>query len=162
MARPAASAARRAFIVVAAGIVIAADQASKTWALHHTTQDRHVLGPLWFTLTFNKGAAFSLGAGVAPVIEAVVIMLVVALILFGGHASRQARWSLVGGLGLLVGGAASNLIDRVVRNHHGAVIDFVDAVRIGHHDYWPVFNVADASVVVGAIVVALSYSAGRR
>ena len=50
-------------------------------------------------------------------------------------------------MGLLLGGAAGNLTDRLVRHHHGAVIDFIDL------KWWPVFNVADASIVCGAILL---------
>ena len=61
------------------------------------------------------------------------------------------------GLGLLLGGAAGNLTDRVFRHNHGAVIDFIDAARIGSRDWWPVFNVADAAIVVGVVILVLSY-----
>jgi lipoprotein signal peptidase len=46
----------------------------------------------------------------------------------------------------------------VFRHHHGAVIDFIDALRIGTHDWWPVFNVADASIVIGVFILVLSYA----
>ena len=62
------------------------------------------------------------------------------------------------GFGLLLGGAAGNLADRVFRHHHGAVIDFIDALRIGTHDRWPVFNVADAAIVVGVIILLICYA----
>ena len=61
------------------------------------------------------------------------------------------------GLGLLLGGAAGNLTDRVFRHNHGAVIDFIDAARFGSRDWWPVFNVADAAIVVGVVILVLSY-----
>jgi signal peptidase II len=53
-------------------------------------------------------------------------------------------------MGLLLGGAVGNLVDRLIRHHHGAVIDFVDL------RWWPVFNVADASITIGAILLVLS------
>ena len=61
------------------------------------------------------------------------------------------------GLGLLLGGAAGNLADRVFRHNHGAVIDFIDAARVGTRDWWPVFNVADAAIVVGVVILLLCY-----
>jgi signal peptidase II len=145
-------------IPAVATVVFVADQASKTWALHHVTQDRHVLGPIWLVLTFNSGAAFSLGRGVTPIVEAVVVVLVAWLVVFSRRAGRAASAPVAVGLGLLLGGAAGNVIDRIFRHHHGAVIDFIDALRIGSHDRWPVFNVADACIVVGVIVLALSYA----
>lgn len=145
---------RRLLIPLVAAVVIAADQITKTVALDHLEpgQPVHVIGPVYWLLTFNPGAAFSMGAGVTPVIEAAVVVLVVGLLLATGRVSRSASWPVVIGFGLLLGGALSNLGDRVFRHEHGAVVDFVQAVS-----WWPVFNVADASIVVGVIVVALSW-----
>lgn len=61
-------------------------------------------------------------------------------------------------MGLLIGGAVGNLVDRVIRDHHRSVIDFIAAARIGTHDRWPIFNLADAAIVVGAVTVAAAYS----
>jgi signal peptidase II len=143
---------RRLLILVIAALVVVADQLSKTWALHHLHQPRHVIGPTNFILTFNSGAAFSIGRGVTPIIEAVVVVMVVWLVVMSRRASRSASLGVTIGLGLLLGGALGNLIDRVFRHNHGAVIDFIQAVS-----WWPVFNVADASIVIGVIVLAVSY-----
>jgi signal peptidase II len=143
---------RRLLIPGVAALVVIADQASKTWALHHLPPDRHLV------LTFNSGAAFSLGRGVTPIVEAIVVVLVVWLLVFSRRASRVASVPQAVGLGLLLGGAAGNLIDRVFRHHHGAVIDFIDAVRVGSRDWWPVFNVADAAIVVGVIILIWSFA----
>jgi signal peptidase II len=137
-------------------LVVVADQASKTWALHQPV--RHILGPVWVWPTTNSGAAFSLGRGVTPIVAAVVVVLVAWLLVFSRRAGREASAPMAVGLGLLLGGAAGNLIDRVFRHHHGAVIDFIDALRIGTHDWWPVFNVADASIVIGVFILVLSYA----
>lgn len=147
--------------MVVAGVVVAADQATKTWALHHAVAPRHVVGPVWLALTFNSGAAFGLGRGVTPVVEAVVVALVVALLIVGRRAARQATVGAAVGLGLVVGGALGNLVDRIGRDHHGSVIDFIAALRIGTHDRWPIFNLADAAIVVGAVVLAVAYSTHR-
>jgi signal peptidase II len=152
---------RRGLLIPAvAAVVILADQTTKTWALHHVPASpggRHVFGPVWLVLTINAGAAFSLGRGVTPVVEGVVVVLVALLVVFGSRAGRAASAPLAVGLGLLIGGAASNLIDRVFRHNSGGVIDFIDALRIGNHDRWPVFNVADAAIVVGVVILVLSY-----
>jgi signal peptidase II len=144
-------------IPAVAGVVIAADQVTKQLALQDLTEGvpKHVLGPTNLLLTFNKGTAFSIGTGVAPIVEAIVIVLVVWLVLASLRAGRSASAVALVGLGLLLGGALGNLSDRVFRHHHGAVVDFIQAVS-----WWPVFNVADASIVIGVIVLILSYWSG--
>ncbi|MBO0730169.1 MAG: signal peptidase II [Acidimicrobiaceae bacterium] len=151
--------ARRLLTVAVAAVVVAVDQVTKTWAEHQLP--RHVIWTLWFYPTLNRGAAFGLGQGVTPIVETAVVLLVAALIVFGRRASRAASIPVSIGLGLLVGGAIGNLVDRVIRDNDRAVIDFIDAVRVGHHDLWPTFNVADASIVVGAIVLALAFAYRR-
>lgn len=140
---------------VAAG-VIAVDQLTKSLAQDHleVLVASHVVGPVNFLLTFNRGAAFSMGSGVAPVIEAAAVALVVAVLLASRRLARRgANLTVTIGLGLLSGGALSNLADRFLRHHHGAVVDFIQLVS-----WWPVFNVADACITVGAILVAVNLS----
>jgi signal peptidase II len=141
-------------VAAVAAVVVTADQLTKTWALDHAVAPgRHLVGPLWFEATLNPGAAFGLGRGVTPIVETVVIVLVVGLLLFGRWAARVASLPAAVAVGLLLGGAVGNLADRIVRHHRGAVVDFIAAARIGDHDWWPVFNVADASIVVGALLL---------
>jgi signal peptidase II len=144
---------------VAAAVVVV-DQVTKTVALDHLVVPHHVAGTLWLELTYNRGAAFGLGRGVTPVVEALVVGLVAALVVFAGRATRLAGGWVVAGCGLLIGGALGNLADRLFRGHGGAVVDFIDAAQVGRRELWPVFNVADASIVVGAIVVAVTYAFG--
>lgn len=144
---------RRVLLGLVAAAVITVDQSTKTWALHHAVVPDHLVGPVWFSLTFNSGSAFSLGRGVRPVVETVVVVLVVGLVLASQRVSRYAGSGVMVALGLLLGGALSNLADRVVRHHNGAVIDFVEIARFGGHDWWPVFNVADAAITVGAVAL---------
>jgi signal peptidase II len=143
---------RPAVIPVVAAGVVAIDQLTKSWALSHL-KDRsdHVVGPVKLILTFNSGAAFNLGTGVTPIVETVVVVLVVVLVLFSRRASRRASLLTSIGLGLLLGGAVGNLADRVFRHHHGAVVDFIQAAG-----WWPIFNLADASIVGGMLAVGLS------
>lgn len=145
--------AHRLVIPAVAAVVVAADQTTKTWALHHAYPPRHVVGTLYWWLTFNPGAAFGLGRGVTPVVEAVVVALIVVLLAMSGRASRHATPLMALGMGLLLGGAFGNLADRLFRHHHGDVIDFIRAVS-----WWPIFNLADVSIVVGVIILVLSYS----
>ena len=136
-----------------AAVVIAADQWTKSWAQQELAGGpRHIVGPINLVLTFNRGAAFSIGSGVAPLVEVAVILLV-ALVLWqsGRLVKGGAGWAYVVGFGLLSGGALSNLADRLFRHHHGAVVDFIQVVS-----WWPVFNVADAALTVGAVMVALN------
>ncbi|MHB1928752.1 MAG: signal peptidase II [Acidimicrobiales bacterium] len=146
-----------AVTVGAGAVVVVADQLTKSWALHHTVVPRHVLWTLWLELTFNSGAAFGLGRGATPVVEAAVVVLVALLVLAARRNARRGTRVEGLALGLLVGGALSNLGDRLFRRlpgHPGAVVDWIDAAQVGRHEYWPVFNVADACVVVGAILLA--------
>lgn len=152
-------AARRLAVPAVAALVAAGDQASKTWALHHATPPRHVVWTLWFDLTFNSGAAFGLGRGVTPLVEAGVFLVVAGLVVFGRRAAWGSSWAVSLALGLILGGAAGNLGDRFFRHvpgHPGAVVDFIAAARVGQHDWWPVFNVADSGIVVG-VVMTLGY-----
>jgi signal peptidase II len=146
-----ASSVRRAAILAVAAVVVGADQATKTWALHRLSDGRtiHLVWTLRLALTFNSGAAFGLGRGVTPVLVALAIFLIVMLVGLGRDASRRASGVSVVAMGLLLGGAAGNLVDRLVRHHGGAVIDFIDL------KWWPVFNVADASIVCGAVLLLL-------
>ena len=148
---------RLGLVAVVAAAVVAVDVATKDWALSHLTpgRPRHVIGPVNFLLTFNTGTAFSLGRGVTPILEAVVVVAVCALVLFTRRVSAGANAGTLVGLGLLLGGALGNLGDRVFRHIHGypgGVVDFIQAVS-----WWPVFNVADSCVVVGVIVLLISY-----
>jgi signal peptidase II len=147
---------RRFLILVVAAIIVAIDQTTKTWALHHTASPKHVIWTLRLALTFNSGAAFGLGRGTSTVIVAGAIVLVVVLLGLGRSASRTANLPASIAMGLLLGGAMGNLADRLLRHHHGAVIDFIDL------RWWPVFNVADASITVGALLlIFVGFRAGR-
>jgi signal peptidase II len=98
-------------------------------------------------LAYNPGAAFSSFVHGAIVLS---LLAAVALIAIGIAASRtppEQRFRLAG-LAMVGGGALGNLIDRV---HQGAVTDFV---RWHVHDHWwPIFNVADAALLVGAVLM---------
>ena len=138
---------RLALAGTVAVVVLAADQVTKTWAVHRLSHGPvHVVWKLDFQLTYNTGSAFSFAQGWAPVLAGVAVVAVVALL----AAVRRVRsTSLTVAMGLVVGGALGNLTDRVVRPHGGAVVDFVAL------HFWPTFNVADASIVVGALAAAL-------
>ena len=146
---------RRAAILGLAAVVVAVDQLTKTWALHHTVRPRHVIWTLRLALTFNSGAAFGLGQGSTAVLVGGAIVVVVILLGLGGRASRNATLATSTAMGLLLGGAVGNLVDRLIRHNNRSVIDFIDL------RWWPVFNVADASITVGAILLVLAGLLGR-
>jgi signal peptidase II len=146
---------RRGLVIGVAATVVAIDQLTKSWALHGTREPVHVIGSLQLALTFNPGAAFGLGRGITPVLVLGAIVLVVVMLGLGRAASRTAKLPSAVAMGLLLGGACGNLTDRLIRHHHGAVIDFIDL------QWWPVFNVADACIVVGALLLVLVGASGH-
>jgi signal peptidase II len=143
---------RGALLVGVAAAVVVLDQWTKSWAQQDLGNGpRHVIGPAYLRLTYNPGAAFSFGTGASPVIAAVAVGLVLVV---GFYSRRLARGgaspAVIAALGLLAGGAVSNLADRLFRHHHGAVVDFIQLVS-----WWPTFNVADAAITVGALMLAI-------
>jgi signal peptidase II len=140
---------RRGWSLVAAVavVVVACDQLSKTWALHHLRNGpRHVVWTLRLNLTFNTGIAFSQASGSTAVVT-VIAVVVVALLLVIARRTSGTMTGVV--LGLIIGGAVGNLADRLVRHHGGAVIDFIDL------QWWPVFNIADAAITIGVLAAVL-------
>ncbi len=145
-----------------AAAVVALDQWTKSWAQEHLVLHvpRHVLGPVYLVLTFNKGAAFSFGTGASPVIAVVAVGLVMTVVFYSRRLAKGgAPLPVMVALGLLAGGAVSNLADRFFRHHHGGVVDFIQLVS-----WWAIFNVADAAITIGALALAASLvlSPGRR
>jgi signal peptidase II len=115
----------------------------------HPHEVRQVVGDyIRLTYIHNPGAAFGLFPGsrwplIAISIAAVIVVAYVAW-------NRRHNWSAILPLGLILGGAVGNLIDRV---RMGEVVDFV---QVGiPPNYWPVFNVADSAVSVGVVWLAL-------
>ncbi len=149
---PAQVTARRWQLLTVSAIVIAIDQITKIWAVN-TLDTQTYEGPFGSSLrlVFNRGSAFSLGEGFGPVFGVLAIIISIALFFIVKQVEGRA---VVFGLGLVQGGALGNVIDRLFRDGEGflggAVIDFLE---IG--DWWPVFNIADAGIVVGGIMVAL-------
>jgi signal peptidase II len=125
-----------------AAVVVVVDQVTKTWAVHRLQHGpMHLVWKLDLELEFNSGSAFSLVRGWAPVLAGVAVVAVMLLLAF---VRRVHSNLLAASMGLVVGGALGNLADRVLRSHHGAVVDFIAL------HFWPTFNIADAAIVVGA------------
>jgi signal peptidase II len=150
------SAADRRLFWAAAAAVVGLDLVTKLVAearLLRTT-GLEVMGD-WFQLrlVYNPGAAFGLHVGPYSrwVFFAVAIVAVVVLVRMSRTSPASDRFRQLA-LGLITGGAAGNLIDRI-RNPQG-VVDFLD-VGIGAYR-WPTFNAADIAVTCGALALALS------
>jgi signal peptidase II len=150
---PAITARRRAGLVAAvAAVVIAIDQLTKAWAAHTlATRDIDLVWTLRLHLARNSGAAFSLAFGSGGVVAILAIVVVIVLIAMG--RSLRTRLGVLS-LGLVLGGALGNLVDRLFRDGSGflggAVIDFID------FQWWPIFNVADMAVSIGGVLLVLT------
>ena len=144
-------------LVVAAAVtaaVVAADQLTKWWATVHLARGPvHLFGSLDLELAHNTGASFSLLEGQAAFLVPLVVLLAAVLAVMVWRASSVARAAI---FGLILGGALGNLSDRLFRGDHGAVVDFVAL------HFWPTFNVADASIVVGCSLLLVSLLRGPR
>lgn len=133
----------RATIVLA--VVVAVDQGIKLWVTGalERGERRDLLPPLVDLVnTRNTGVAFGLLQDSAALVGiAVGLALAALLVFFARNAHRPALWLPVG---MLMGGAVGNVIDRV---REGAVIDFLKFPA------WPAFNVADAAITLGVVVL---------
>ena len=148
--RGAVAALNRVRVEVAFGIavlVVVADRITTAMAEHHLHHVVHVWGPFGLALSFNSGFAFSLFSGRAVL---VTVLLSIGTLVLAAVVTRARTVTQVIGGGLLLGGAAGNVSERIVSDHHGQVADFITLT------HWPTFNVADACITVGAIVVAAS------
>jgi signal peptidase II len=139
---------RTALGLSVAGLGLLLDQLSKTWShawvAVHGPQE--VFPSLTIIATSNTGMAFSLGEG-----SAVWILIGVALLVCGWllwWLLRAQGMAEASGLGLAIGGALGNVLDRL---RFGAVRDFIDVYWRDYH--WPAFNVADVAILVGLIIV---------
>lgn len=147
---------RRAVIFVAIFLCTAGfDQGTKQWAQTLPPGERvAVIDGVWdWELAMNKGVAFSTFADIPYAQILLSILAAVMLVAIGVLAMRarpEERMKRVA-LALIAGGALGNLIDRV---RDGAVTDFI-RWRVGDH-LWPIFNVADAALLIGVVLLVFS------
>lgn len=147
-----------AVLFASAGAVWLLDRLTKLW-VEQTLAGRPPLrvipGVLDLRFTTNSGGAFSIGQS-APWLFAGATIVVSLLIV--ATAWRHTSTLTCVALGLILGGALGNLTDRIARGPGltGRVIDFIDV------HVWPVFNVADSAVVIGAILLAVSAARDER
>ena len=135
-----------------ATVVLVADLITTSIAVEHLHDVRHVWGPFGLALTFNSGFAFSLFSGRAVAVSA---LLCVGMVVLAVLVARVRTVALAIGGGLVLGGALGNLAERLFGGHGGRVPDFITLT------HWPTFNVADACVTVGVIVVIVALLFGR-
>ncbi|MFL6257659.1 MAG: signal peptidase II [Pyrinomonadaceae bacterium] len=146
----------RAAYLSAAAAVYMADQASKAWAVRRLKSGEIVRafdGLLHFSYAENPGIAFGRlqeGGEFGRWMLAVLAGLAVVGLLLYLFRTRRTDDRLLGAIALLLAGVAGNLTDRIRLGH---VIDFID-VFIGSYQ-WPTFNVADAAICTGALLLAL-------
>jgi signal peptidase II len=136
-------------------VVVVADRVTTSVVERDLHRVVHVWGPFGLALQFNSGLAFSLFTGRSTLLT---VLLGVGVVVLGVLVARvRTRAQAVSG-GLILGGGLGNLSERVVSGHHGQVADFITL------SHWPTFNVADACITVGVIVLAVSliHPAGAR
>jgi signal peptidase II len=142
-------------------VVIAADLVSKILVVANIPEQSyvHVIGNVFMlTQVRNGGAAFNLGGTSITIVFTLIAAGVVTYILRAASGLRSSGWAIT--LGLLLGGATGNLIDRIFRApgpFRGDVVDWIEVTR-----YWPVFNVADSCIVCAGILVVLLALRGIR
>ncbi len=143
--------ARYRLVLALAALVVAADQLTKRWAESALPGNPIELIPGWLSFEYaeNPGSAFGLFRNAGPII-AVVGVGIVGIVL-GMVRSAEARGELIA-LGIVLGGAVGNLLDRFTRGEgllDGRVIDFIRLWGI------PNFNIADAAINIGIAVMFL-------
>lgn len=102
-------------------------------------------------MVWNRGVSFgmlnSAGAFAPWLLAGLALAVVIGLLVW---LRRTEHWLIAIGLGLVIGGALGNVVDRL---RYGAVVDFLDFHAAGYH--WPAFNVADAAICIGAAVIVV-------
>lgn len=137
-------------VAIAIAVVIL-DQLTKWWAINNL-DDRNIdlFWTLRLNLAFNTGMAFSRGQSMGPVIGVLAMLIVVGLLLsLRRGTSRLADVAV----GLIIGGAVGNVVDRLFRSPgwlRGGVVDFID------FQWFPIFNVADIAITVGGTLLVLT------
>lgn len=147
------SAARLWYFLITAAVIIV-DQATKYWVATTLQSDGDIVvirGLLNFSYTENRGIAFGmLNNGNVKWLLVVISICAILVVVYYLMRSASANRALHVSLALLAGGIGGNLIDRM---RMGRVIDFIELYYRNHH--WPVFNVADTAISVGAALLAI-------
>ena len=145
-------------VAVVALVVVVLDVGSKSLVVARLSDGESVRAPgglVYFSLIRNPGAAFGLASGMT-VLLALIAAAVVTVIVRVATRLRSVPWALA--LGLLMGGALGNLLDRLFRAPgflHGHVVDFISLFG-PDAAHFPAFNLADSAVTTGAVVLAVT------
>lgn len=145
-------------VLALALVIVLVDQVTKVIAVANLTPgiSPRVLGGLvYLSLIRNPGAAFSLGTGMTWILALIAVVIVVVIVRISARL-RSGWWAT--SLGLILGGAVGNLIDRFFRAPgflRGHVVDFVSVFGPDAR-YFPVFNVADSAITVGALLLVVT------
>ena len=144
-------------LFLVAGAVYVMDRVTKLWAERRLVDApiEVIDGVLTLRFTTNSGGAFSIG-GSTPWIFVTASIVVIGIIVATSFRHRSLLSAAA--VGLILGGALGNLTDRAIRGDgfRGRVVDFIDV------HVWPIFNLADTAIVVGAVLLALgSFFDGR-
>jgi signal peptidase II len=145
--QPYSPAIRRAALYTAAAGVFAVAWRVKTWAEHQLPSDGRDVGPLQLRLTFNPGAAFSLGADHPSLVLVVTSVLCLATVVAAWWAAARRPRLQLAGVASILGGAVANLTDRL---DDGVVTDYL------HSGWWPTFNLPDVAIVTGSVLLVLA------
>ena len=147
--------------LVLAAIVALLDQASKWFVLLVVMQPPRIIEVAPFfnlVLVYNRGISFGLFGGDASLSRWVLIGLALVIIAMLGIWLLGAETpSVAVGISLVIGGASSNVVDRLI---HPGVVDFLDVHLSNLH--WPAFNIADAAIVVGVALLLYDGLFGAR
>ncbi|HVB53143.1 MAG TPA: signal peptidase II [Candidatus Acidoferrales bacterium] len=139
---------------LAAIAVFALDRATKFWVSHSLTLGEKLFAnwPVHIYYTINSGAAFSILPDADWLFLAVAVTVVVVIAWKWRLLALQPAW-VQAGVGLLLGGALANAVDRLTQ---GYVVDFIE------FPHWPIFNVADSGITVGVVILVIRITrAGR-
>ena len=143
---------RNGLIVSAAVLIV--DQAAKWWIVFTVMRPPRIIEVTPFfnlVMGWNYGVSFGfLNSAPALALWLLPMVVVVITAALGVWLYRVQRLRPAVALGLIIGGAVGNLIDRL---RFGAVADFLDLHAFGFH--WPAFNAADSAITVGAMVLIL-------
>ena len=143
---------RTRLLLLLAAAVLLVDQATKLIVVATIEEHRSIRllgGALYLTHFRNTGAAFSFAEG-WTIVFSLVAVLVAGVIVRTARRLYSTGWAVT--LGLVLGGAVGNLLDRVFRDPgflRGGVVDFI---QVG---WWPIFNLADSAIVCGGVLGAL-------
>ena len=154
---------RTGLLALTAGVVLLLDVVSKVVAVATLSGHppvRLLGGGLYLVLFRNSGAAFSLATGFTWLLSLIALGVVVLIVRLAPRL-RSPGWAV--GLGLVLGGALGNLVDRLLRAPgplRGHVVDFLSLLA-PDGSVWPVFNLADSAIVCGGVLMVLLAATGR-